>query len=1364
MILPKLTRHKGQAALEYLILLTVAAVVVFIAVKPSGNNSLLNRSQKSTEGYYNTVTEVIMGKNPDPIDGGWCRPAKPNGECECACPAPAFGGRYCVTDGECRSSAPGTMQFCGDGICTHGLETGQPGNPGGLLTCFEDCAYQTDCSTCGQLIPSATCGIPCPINRCNNNSVCMTSECAPSCPGFRQECRENPLLCTSTCRCPAPSLQPVGATCGGTCGPYQIGPNERCFRYNVAQCTGTCSNYELYVGRVSAGCNSCVNGIRDGTEIAIDCGGTCQSCCGNTVLDPGEQCDDGDRNDGDGCSRNCLLDANCTPNDVCPRAFPGSPYCCGEATNGRNVPAGNAFCTISQRCDPGETQANCPEDCSPCVPNGNCVSPDGTYTCGAETTTGVSENCPTIPCTIPQRCDPTENCETCPADCPRGACIADSTYQCGAPTPEGHYSNCPSIDCSIPQGCDTPAENCTTCPGDCGTCLCTGATPPGSIACPDAETNVLSTTPKVLVGSCGSAKCEFTCGPGYAYINGACVCQTGTCDGACLPLIVNTGAACGSQPITLPGVRHGEISRVDCPGPCVGHRWALCFNSNFLQVHGDCGAEGCPATTAPHPFCGTATWPSTPVTGFVLGTCGELCTGYTQRNCWPGGVWSGGYSYSADGPNACVLLPTASCPASSYTSPCGVVDIPPLVSGQTYTTSCPTGGSGCFGGTISAACVDGTVSTHNNCHRCGNNIKDGTEVCDGDTVACTAPDTGYKTCRSNCSGYEDCVPFGCDDLTVSVGNCGSVTLAGVDDTEVSSSPCPAGCTGTISATCDQKDFVSISGTCTSNPCDAAIVDTECGRVTLLATTSGQTSSADCPSGCPGSVSAVCSNGSFSALQGACSIDSCPATSMAVPCTAPTVTMPAGRGGQTQSVLCPAGCTGTLYATCNSGSYTGNSGSCVPANCLETQVFTACGDASLGAVNHEASTSIDCPGGCGGTINATCRSGQFCIGGTCYPSGSFINNEDLCTPDCTGFDYGFDLPNTCPLVPIPTVANDSSTNVACAAGCTGSLTASCLGGDFTITGSCTEAPCTGESVTPPPPGADCSLWFGAADHGDSVTVNCSTVGCVGSLQATCERGHYRNFSGSCNPCNPNGTCAGPETITNCPADCGCDNDGTCEANRQETNVSCAADCGCNNNGTCQAQRGETTANCVGDCPPPRCSATTMNTLCGLVNIPTTLVGSTGSFDCTTIGCIGTASIPCVGNESWGNPTGGCSPPTCPSQSGSTGVGNCDVSYNITGDIVGASKPIGCGVLCTGTRDAVCQADLTWRIDSTCAPIQCPPTSIPLGATCNDETLELLNGNAGESQDPDCPAVCPGTITYSCGVSGTWSRIAGGCTPL
>jgi cysteine-rich repeat protein len=41
--------------------------------------------------------------------------------------------------------------------------------------------------------------------------------------------------------------------------------------------------------------------------------GTCQPVCGNGIIEPGEQCDDGNNNDLDGCRNNCTLRAEVIP-------------------------------------------------------------------------------------------------------------------------------------------------------------------------------------------------------------------------------------------------------------------------------------------------------------------------------------------------------------------------------------------------------------------------------------------------------------------------------------------------------------------------------------------------------------------------------------------------------------------------------------------------------------------------------------------------------------------------------------------------------------------------------------------------------------------------------------------------------------------------------------------------------------------------------------------------------------------------------------------------------------------------------------------------------------------------------------------
>lgn len=98
-----LALSRAQTAMEYLLILAVVGIIVL-----SGLRFLLPRVNQSSEGYYNSVTRTILGENPAPINGGWCVPDCPPAGTTgnplifktCECPAPAFGGSYCVTSNQ----------------------------------------------------------------------------------------------------------------------------------------------------------------------------------------------------------------------------------------------------------------------------------------------------------------------------------------------------------------------------------------------------------------------------------------------------------------------------------------------------------------------------------------------------------------------------------------------------------------------------------------------------------------------------------------------------------------------------------------------------------------------------------------------------------------------------------------------------------------------------------------------------------------------------------------------------------------------------------------------------------------------------------------------------------------------------------------------------------------------------------------------------------------------------------------------------------------------------------------------------------------------------------------------------------------
>lgn len=80
--------------IEYLLVITVVAMIVLLCFRGDGLLSNIYRSQSpdaNPNGYFAQVTRVVQGEKPDKINGGWCN--GPTRTCEC--PAPAFGGADC---------------------------------------------------------------------------------------------------------------------------------------------------------------------------------------------------------------------------------------------------------------------------------------------------------------------------------------------------------------------------------------------------------------------------------------------------------------------------------------------------------------------------------------------------------------------------------------------------------------------------------------------------------------------------------------------------------------------------------------------------------------------------------------------------------------------------------------------------------------------------------------------------------------------------------------------------------------------------------------------------------------------------------------------------------------------------------------------------------------------------------------------------------------------------------------------------------------------------------------------------------------------------------------------------------------------
>jgi fibro-slime domain-containing protein len=139
-------------------------------------------------------------------------------------------------------------------------------------------------------------------------------------------------------------------------------------------------------GGGSAGGTGATSG-RNGSSIIIPDAATTDappaSHCGDGILDQNEQCDDGNSESGDGCSRICQVENNFE----CPT--PGKP-CVNQAK------CGNGLLTSDETCDDGNTLGNdgCSADCKTVEPGWQCRVPGKPCTskCGDGIVSG-SESC-----------------------------------------------------------------------------------------------------------------------------------------------------------------------------------------------------------------------------------------------------------------------------------------------------------------------------------------------------------------------------------------------------------------------------------------------------------------------------------------------------------------------------------------------------------------------------------------------------------------------------------------------------------------------------------------------------------------------------------------------------------------------------------------------------------------------------------------------------------------------------------------------------------------------------------------------------------------------------------------------------------
>jgi len=491
-------------------------------------------------------------------------------------------------------SYPGcTFEACGDGIVNNGeaCDGNGAGVGGETMNCNADCTV----ASCGDGKTNATRGEQCdagPGLNANDRdctatckiNICTDGHIDTKGPNHFEFCDDGNQVNTDGCN---------NSCTLASCGNGLLDPGEQCDDNNAVNtdaCNG-CQNARCGDGVLWAGVEEC-----DGSA---NCSSTCRlQVCGNGIIDPGEQCDDSNLVNGDGCSGTGHPLLTACKFEYCGDKLKGASEPC-DYTDSTFGPSGNGSCNrdcTTAVCGDGKLSPFAPslEECDFGAGNGGtsgCTAPvggvggcklehcgDGNADAGEQCDNGASNSSsgPCLPYCQKAVCGdglvqsasstPTVpgGAETCDLGAQNGAtkcaygltsCVTCSATTCQPVTLNTagatHYCGDGTLDNTggDPEACDNgtvgtamfPANGLTACPYNtsCTTCKtdCTGPTMPTPAQCGDGTVN-------------GPVeKCDL--GAGNNTAQRPATCAYGTTCTAC-------PAGCATTPTTISGGYCGD--------------------------------------------------------------------------------------------------------------------------------------------------------------------------------------------------------------------------------------------------------------------------------------------------------------------------------------------------------------------------------------------------------------------------------------------------------------------------------------------------------------------------------------------------------------------------------------------------------------------------------------------------------------------------------------------------------------------------------------------------------------------------------------------------------------------------------------
>ncbi|MBI5497406.1 MAG: hypothetical protein HY904_20495 [Deltaproteobacteria bacterium] len=506
------------------------------------------------------VNAALDGEETDVDCGGGC--------------IPCHAGRACLLAGDCASQRCGPDSVCLPPACDDQLRNGTETDVDCGSTCPERCAQDRRCTLDNDCVTGVCVAGSCAAPSCTDgvqNGLERGVDCAGGTCGRCTEgssCLEDVDCASDHCisgRCLSPTCadgqlngSETSLDCGGACPGCLEG--ERC---NVdADCAERvcvdAADAGSAAGRACAA-PTCLDGVRNGGEGDVDCGGECDPCAVGRTCNTGAQC----------------ASQVCTPD--------GSGTHCAEPS-----------CTDGQM-NGAEVGQDCGGGCPGCA-DGEACAVDGDCTSGVCSAEGGAPRCAAATCADQVR-NGSEGDVDCGAACPE-RCATGLTCNDATDCNDGRCDNgvCPPAACDdgVHNGAETGVDCGGGCPGcadgtacaaatDCASKVCSGATSTCAVpSCDDGQLNGTETALDCGGGCTGCplwSPCKVTsdCGPDLA-------CQMAGDDANTMAL------ACVDARSCFDGVKNLDEADVDCGpfAPC-----PLCgVGSTCRSVH-DCSTSLC---------------------------------------------------------------------------------------------------------------------------------------------------------------------------------------------------------------------------------------------------------------------------------------------------------------------------------------------------------------------------------------------------------------------------------------------------------------------------------------------------------------------------------------------------------------------------------------------------------------------------------------------------------------------------------------------------------------------------------------------------------------------------------------------------